>query len=72
MKDYRVEHHFEQIGRRIMLLSATPILADGMFETFCWRSLTSRNGSWCASSLMGKGRLKRATSKSVCPKSISQ
>jgi PAS domain S-box-containing protein len=29
MRGYRVEHHFEQIGRRIMLLNATPIVGDG-------------------------------------------
>jgi PAS domain S-box-containing protein len=32
VKNYRVEHHFEQIGSRIMLLNATPILADGMVD----------------------------------------
>jgi PAS domain S-box-containing protein len=29
IRGYWVEHHFEQIGRRIMLLNATPIVGDG-------------------------------------------
>ncbi len=32
VKDYRVEHEFERIGRKIMLLSANPIVRGGAVE----------------------------------------
>lgn len=32
IKSYRIEHTFEQIGRRVMLLNATPLFCDGQAD----------------------------------------
>ncbi len=57
VEDFRVEHDFERIGRRIMLLNAYRMRGDGEADRSCSPSTTSPSGSIRA----GCSRARRST-----------